>query len=105
MSFMGENPSRQARRFHVHETERVKSLNGVLLATFGQRVLGYAVDLALAVIIWAPLHTEPPERRGMSVSRKSLCHPVAQERRYQLDAPGARRLPCAWSHMRGRAAN
>jgi uncharacterized RDD family membrane protein YckC len=52
---MGENAGRQTRRFHAHETERVKSLNGVLLATFGQRVLGYAVDLMIAVVIWAPL--------------------------------------------------
>lgn len=55
MSFMSENAGRQPRRFHAHETERVRSLDGVLLATFGQRVLGYAVDLAIAVVIWAPL--------------------------------------------------
>ncbi len=31
------------------------ALNGVPLATFWQRVLGYFVDLLLAVAIWAPL--------------------------------------------------
>jgi uncharacterized RDD family membrane protein YckC len=43
------------RRYHAHATARVEALDGVLLATFGQRVLGYAVDLLIAVIIWAPL--------------------------------------------------
>jgi uncharacterized RDD family membrane protein YckC len=52
---MSEKAGRQRRRFHAHETERVKALDGALLATFGQRVFGYAVDLMIAVVIWAPL--------------------------------------------------
>jgi uncharacterized RDD family membrane protein YckC len=52
---MSEKAGRERRRFHAHETERVKALDGTLLATFGQRVFGYAVDLAIAVVIWAPL--------------------------------------------------
>jgi uncharacterized RDD family membrane protein YckC len=52
---MSEKASRQTRRFHAHETERVRALDGAPLATFGQRVLGYAVDLAIAVVIWAPM--------------------------------------------------
>ena len=43
------------RRFHQHETARVHALDGVPLATFWQRVLGYLIDLFLAVVIWVPL--------------------------------------------------
>jgi uncharacterized RDD family membrane protein YckC len=32
-------------------------LNGILLATFWQRLLGYCVDLLIAVIIWFPLES------------------------------------------------
>lgn len=32
----------------------MRSLEGLPLATFPQRLLGYAVDLFLAVILWAP---------------------------------------------------
>lgn len=42
------------RRFHAHETPRFKELDGLPLATFWQRLLGYFVDLILAVILWAP---------------------------------------------------
>ncbi len=34
---------------------RADSLNGILLAAFWQRLLGYCVDLLLAVIIWGPV--------------------------------------------------
>jgi len=34
---------------------RAAVLDGVLLATFGQRALGYVVDLLIATVIWAPL--------------------------------------------------
>ncbi len=40
--------------FHAHETPRLKELDGLPLATFWQRLLGYFVDLVLAVILWAP---------------------------------------------------
>ena len=43
------------RRFHAHAGARADSLDGVLLATFWQRVLGYFVDLLIAVVIWAPI--------------------------------------------------
>jgi uncharacterized RDD family membrane protein YckC len=52
---MSQNAGRQRRRFHAHESERVRALDGTLLATFVQRLLGYALDLTIAVIIWAPL--------------------------------------------------
>jgi RDD family len=43
------------RYFSAHETERMDALKGLPLASFGQRLLGYAIDLLLAVLIWAPL--------------------------------------------------
>jgi RDD family len=46
---------RQRRRYHAHATARAAVLDGVLLATFGQRVLGYVVDLLIAMVIWAPV--------------------------------------------------
>ena len=33
----------------------MRALDGVLLATFLQRLLGYLVDLAIAMVIWAPM--------------------------------------------------
>jgi uncharacterized RDD family membrane protein YckC len=43
------------RRFHAHAGARAHSLDGFLLATFWQRLLGYFVDLLVAVILWFPL--------------------------------------------------
>ena len=43
------------RRFHPHDTARIHGLTGLPLATFWQRVLGYVVDLLIAVAIWGPL--------------------------------------------------
>ena len=49
-------PSKKARRrFHAHVETRADALDGVLLATFWQRLLGYWADLLIAVIIWFPL--------------------------------------------------
>jgi uncharacterized RDD family membrane protein YckC len=42
-------------RFRAHQSPRMRQLDGVPLATFAQRLLGYTVDLLLAIIIWAPL--------------------------------------------------
>ena len=33
----------------------MQALTGLPLATFGQRLLGYCIDLLLAVIVWSPL--------------------------------------------------
>ncbi len=52
---MSEQPKKARRRFHEHAPGRTHALHGVLLATFWQRVLGYFVDLMIAVILWAPL--------------------------------------------------
>ncbi len=50
---MADQPKQ--RRFQAHETDRAASLNGLPLATFWQRVLGYAIDLLIAVALWFPL--------------------------------------------------
>lgn len=41
--------------FHAHETARQDALSGVPLATFGQRVLGYFIDIVLVSAVYAPL--------------------------------------------------
>lgn len=46
---------RDRQHFHAHESPRMRELDGVRLASFWQRTLGYMVDLVLAVIIWGPL--------------------------------------------------
>ena len=38
-----------ARLFHAHPDARAAALNGLPLATYWQRLLGYAVDLLIAV--------------------------------------------------------
>jgi hypothetical protein len=50
-----KNAARPPRLFHMHETRRQHELEGLPLATFGQRFLGYAVDLFLALVLWIPL--------------------------------------------------
>ncbi len=52
---MPPKETKSRRRFHAHETARLHALNGALLATFWQRLLGYLVDLLIAVAIWSPL--------------------------------------------------
>src|SRR5690242_6127977 len=43
------------RYFHIHETVRTRSLEGLPLAAFWQRALGHFVDLLIALIVWFPL--------------------------------------------------
>jgi len=43
------------RRFRAHENPRLDALNGLHLATFPQRLLGYVIDLLIAVVLWFPL--------------------------------------------------
>lgn len=52
---MTQQLKKARRRFHPHAGTRADSLDGFLLATFWQRLLGYCVDLLFAVIIWFPL--------------------------------------------------
>jgi hypothetical protein len=52
MSVTLEKPRR---RFHAHASAHADALNGLPLAAFWQRLLGYSVDLFIAVFIWFPL--------------------------------------------------
>ena len=53
---MTELESKPPRRlFQAHETARMHALEGLPLATFGQRLLGYVIDIFLALIVWVPL--------------------------------------------------
>jgi uncharacterized RDD family membrane protein YckC len=52
---MTQQPKKARRRYHAHVETRADSLNGILLAAFWQRLLGYCVDLLAAVIIWFPV--------------------------------------------------
>jgi uncharacterized RDD family membrane protein YckC len=48
-------PSSLARRtFSSHENPHVNALEGLPLATFWQRALGYWIDVLFAVVLWAP---------------------------------------------------
>jgi uncharacterized RDD family membrane protein YckC len=52
---MNQQAKAERRRYHAHAGARADRLDGLLLATFGQRLLGYCVDLVIAVIIWFPI--------------------------------------------------
>jgi len=52
---MNHPPSAGRRTFQVHENPRATTLQGLPLATFWQRALGYVIDILLAVVLWAPV--------------------------------------------------
>jgi uncharacterized RDD family membrane protein YckC len=52
---MTPTPKRPRRRFHAHHDARLATLSGLPLATFWQRLLGYAVDLFIVIVLWSPL--------------------------------------------------
>lgn len=52
---MTESSKKATRRYHAHGHARMLTLNGLPLATAWQRVLGYGIDLLVAVCIWSPL--------------------------------------------------
>jgi uncharacterized RDD family membrane protein YckC len=52
MSKRGRKPKR---RFHAHETARVDSLDGRLLATFWRRLTAFFVDVVVATVLFAPV--------------------------------------------------
>lgn len=52
---MNQRPKAALRRYHAHPGVRADLLDGLLLASFWQRLLGYCVDLLIAVAIWFPL--------------------------------------------------
>jgi uncharacterized RDD family membrane protein YckC len=44
-----------ARFFHPHDGNHLDTLEGLRLAAFWQRALGYFTDVFIAILIWAPL--------------------------------------------------
>lgn len=47
---------RSAQRcFHAHESPRLQELEGLPLAAFWQRLVGYVIDVLIAVVLWAPV--------------------------------------------------
>jgi uncharacterized RDD family membrane protein YckC len=52
---MSKTVEKPLRRFHAHESARMHALEGFPLASFWQRLVGYFLDVALAVVVWAPL--------------------------------------------------
>ena len=40
--------------FSVQDTARLRELEGVPLVGFGQRLLRFAIDVLIAVLLWAP---------------------------------------------------
>lgn len=52
---MTDASKKAIRRYRAHDYERALALNGLPLATASQRLLGYAIDLLVAVILWSPL--------------------------------------------------
>ncbi len=43
------------RCFRSHDSARIQALDGLPLATFWQRLLGYVADILLAIVLWVPL--------------------------------------------------
>lgn len=41
--------------FRAHETKRAEQLEGLPLAGFTQRAIGFVIDLLLVVLLWVPL--------------------------------------------------
>ncbi len=52
---MSQQSKLTRRTFHAHESPRAHALEGLPLATFWQRALGFWTDLLFAVVIWAPV--------------------------------------------------
>ena len=52
---MTQHSKETRRRFHAHTGAREASLNGLLLATFWQRLLGYWIDVLIAAAIELPI--------------------------------------------------
>jgi uncharacterized RDD family membrane protein YckC len=52
---MSKTLARDRNHFHAMETAREHRLAGTRLASFWQRLLGYAVDLLIAVVLWFPV--------------------------------------------------
>jgi uncharacterized RDD family membrane protein YckC len=76
---MKDKPGAPRRCFHMHETARMQALEGLALAAFWQRLLGFLIDLLLAVLVWIPLE--------LSV-RRYLLHQGELELTWNFHEPG-----------------
>jgi uncharacterized RDD family membrane protein YckC len=52
---MSEKGEKKGRSFRAHETDRLKALDGLPLARWWQRILGYAIDVFIAIVLWIPI--------------------------------------------------
>lgn len=52
---MVEHPMQSRRLFQAHGYARASALTGLPLAAFWQRLLGYIIDILIAVVFWFPL--------------------------------------------------
>jgi uncharacterized RDD family membrane protein YckC len=52
---MSEKDEKSRRTFSAHESSRLNALNGLPLARWWQRLLGYTIDLFIAIVIWFPI--------------------------------------------------
>jgi uncharacterized RDD family membrane protein YckC len=63
----------------MHETARTLALEGLPLAAFWQRALGYFVDLSLALVLWVPLEFS---------LRRYLLHESKIDLKWDFHEPG-----------------
>jgi uncharacterized RDD family membrane protein YckC len=52
---MSEKDEKSRRTFSAQESARLNALNGLPLARWWQRLLGYTIDLFIAIVIWFPI--------------------------------------------------
>jgi uncharacterized RDD family membrane protein YckC len=52
---MSGRDEKKSYTFKAHESPRLHALNGLPLARWWQRLLGYAIDFFIAVVIWIPI--------------------------------------------------
>jgi len=52
---MSERDQKNGHSFRAHESARLNALNGLPLARWWQRLLGYVIELFIAVVIWIPI--------------------------------------------------
>ena len=76
---MKDKPDAPRRCFHMHETVRMQALEGLPLAAFWQRLLGYAIDLLLALLVWVPLEFS---------FRRYVLHQIQVDLKWDFHEPG-----------------
>jgi uncharacterized RDD family membrane protein YckC len=52
---MNQRLSKAGRCFQAHGSERANELNGLRLASWWQRIIGFYIDFLIAILIWFPL--------------------------------------------------